>query len=336
MSRSTAVLTTFSPLFLLAIGAGCPDTPSGGEGEGDVVGEGEGGEGEGGEGEGEGGEGEGGEGEGEVVGTHTAVIDGVLHLSSELPIRVSDCGFNDACDDVDEDGLVDAWENAALDRLRPILRFDEAEPFFFDGSAPVLGVVGRVAPISLEPLDVRVWLMLGYSVDYGTCGGFTGHNGDSERVVLRLSADGDGVVVSGAFTTGHEGTTNDQSRTFTGSALADLVYGFDPATFEPRWVVFPSAAKHATYPDVASCEAVSDVICVDEDCGADNVGDPSLFDRLPAFVNAGEPTLPLVTSLSALGFAGDDAWLPQDFCGGRDRTVECSAPVRDKLIDDPL
>ena len=100
-------------------------------------------------------------------------------------------------------------------------------------------------------------------------------------------------------------------------------------------MVYPSADKHATYATIAICEGVSVVPCFDEDCAPDGVNDPSKFDRLPPFVNAGEETAPLVSDLTAIGFPGDDAWADQDFCGGLGGAT-CSAPVRDKLLNDPF
>ena len=72
------------------------------------------------------------------------------------------------------------------------------------------------------------------------------------------------------------------------------------------------------------CEGVSWIPCFDEDCAPDGVRDPSAYDRLPEFVNAGEEAaMPRVTDLDPLGFPGDDAWAMQDFCGGLGRT-SCS------------
>lgn len=75
--------------------------------------------------------------------------------------------------------------------------------------------------------------------------------------------------------------------------------------------------------------------CLDEDCGPDGVDDPTLFDILPPFVNAGEEAAPRVTELSALGFPGEQAWAAQDLCGGLGGTG-CSSPVREKLLVDPF
>ncbi|MCC6522669.1 MAG: hypothetical protein IT373_08425, partial [Polyangiaceae bacterium] len=238
------------------------------------------------------------------------------------------------CADVDGDGLTDAWEDAALDRLRPIQRLDEAEPLVSDPGA-VLADVGRVAP---SGAFVHVFVMLGYSRDYGSCG-LTAHNGDSERVALeleRLASDGPGDVrVRQAYTAAHEGTVSDHGRVFAGAERLLLVHDADPVVGEPRWVVYPSAAKHGTYATIDICENISFLPCIDEDCAPDGVPNPADFDRLPVVVNAGEEAAPRVTDLAVVGFPGDDAWAAQDFCGGLGGGT-CSAPVRDKLLVSPF
>ena len=271
---------------------------------------------------------------------------GALALTTNLPALFSDCQSapfeGTPCADLDQDGLTDAWEDIVLDRLRPLLRFDEDESLF-DDSAAVVHDVGRVALVSTAPLRARVFIMLGYSRDYGSCG-FTSHNGDSERVALDLTAPeavgpqpvgpGDVVTVA-AYTAAHEGAVTDQGRLFKGEDLAQLVHEDDPSTGEPRWVVFPSQDKHATYATITICEDVSPFPCIDEDCAPDGVPDPGAFDLLPGIVNAGEDTAPLVTDLTAIGFPGEDAWADQKFCGGLGGGP-CSSAVREKLLDDPF
>ena len=270
---------------------------------------------------------------------HTLLTgDGRLALQCNLPRDVTACealGGDPPCEDADADELVDAWEDVALQRLHPLRRFDEAESAIDDATA-VLADVGRVAPVAD---GVHLYVMLGYSRDYGSCGGFTGHEGDSERVAIDLEdyAEGGpgGVVMRAAYTAAHEGTVNDHGQVFAGGDLSQLVFGPDPESAEPRWIVFPSADKHATYATVDICENVSIIPCVDEDCAPDGVGDPSLFDALPPIVNAGEETAPRVDDLTDIGFPGDFAWARQDFCGGLGGS-NCSAPVRDKLLVDPF
>ncbi len=260
-----------------------------------------------------------------------------LALVCNLPRELAACQRvpGAPCEDVDLDGLTDAWEDLALALLHPLRRLDEDESLVDDADA-VLADVGRVAPAGDR---VRLFIMLGYSRDYGSCGGFTGHNGDSERVALDLRPDPErgpgGAVVVRAYTAAHEGTTSDHGRVFDEGALTELVFTVDPDTADPRWVVFPSADKHATYASVPICEGISVIPCFDEDCGPDGVPDPAVYERLPEIANAGEEAAPRLTDLSAIGFPGDDAWAEQDFCGGLGGTG-CSSPVREKLLVDPF
>lgn len=268
---------------------------------------------------------------------HTELVDGALALRCNLPRALAECRAvpGAPCEDVDGDGLTDAWEDVALERLRPLRRLDEAEPLL-DDPAVVLGDVGRVFAVGE---NVRVFVMLGYSSDYGSCGGISAHNGDSERVALDLvdwpDGGAGGVQVTAVYTAAHENTANDHSRLFPTADLGLLVHDLDPTHGEPRWVVFPSASKHGTYANIEICEGISAVPCLDEDCGADGVEDPAAYDRVPVVVNAGEPELPRVTALDEIGFVGDDAWAEQDFCGGLGGSG-CSAPVREKLTVDPF
>ncbi|MCX4248014.1 hypothetical protein [Paraliomyxa miuraensis] len=275
---------------------------------------------------------------------HALLTDtGRLALHSNLPPAVEDCQAlpftAPPCDDVDLDGLVDAWEDAVLEFLRPLRRFDEEESIV-DDPAAVMADVGRVAITNDGAGDgtYRLMVMLGYHYDYGSCG-LTSHNGDSERVALALaplpSEGAGGVVMEQAYTAAHEGTPTDHGRVFAGDELDQLVFTPDPGTGQPRWVVFPSADKHATYATIEICEGISVVPCLDEDCGPDGVADPSLYDVLPTAANAGEPDAPRLTDLAPVGFPGDDAWADQDFCGGLGGTG-CSSSVRSKLLTDPF
>jgi len=271
-----------------------------------------------------------------------------LRIETNLPPTVDACSATSpsgvSCDDADRDGLLDPWEDALLVALVPRLRFDEAEPHLDDPDA-VLHAVARVTPVTPlgdSSLRVHVYMMIGYSRDYGSCGGLSSHNGDSERVAFALrSTTGPGELEADAFyTAAHENTANDHSTVY--DALDPvLVFEDDGHPLHPdavRWTVFPSASKHATYASIDICENVArNVPCLDEDCGLDGgVADPSRYVVVPPVINAGEPEAPRVSALDGIGFPGDDAWLDQKFCGGRARDGGCSASVREKLTTDPF
>ena len=260
--------------------------------------------------------------------------DGLLALSSPTPIRISDCEPALSCRDEDGDGLTDAWEELALDRLRPLLRLHPRDGLLGDPRAVVAGVA-RVSPASLTPLAVNLYFMIGYSRDYGSsCFGITHHHGDSERVALRVLSRGPTeVVVDAAYTAAHEGAPGDRSRRFLAEELPRaLRYAEDPETREPRWVIYPSRDKHASYANPGLCERASRLPCLEEDCAG---AGGAAYELLPRFANAGEERAPALTELSALGFPGDDAWAERRFCGGV-REGHCASPVRYKLLRDPF
>lgn len=265
----------------------------------------------------------------------TELADGTIVLRTNVPARVSGCDAAPGapCEDRDADGLVDRWEGLVLERLRPLVQLDEAEPLLDDAEA-VTAMVGRVAPAETGE-GIRAFIMIGYSRDYGSCG-LSAHDGDSERVALSLELLGAADVrVASAYTAAHEGTLADHGRVFTGADLSMLEYVDDPVGGEPRWRVQSSERKHATYASVALCEGASMVPCFAEDCGPEGVDDPSRYELLMDVANAGEPDAPMLTDLGPIGFPGDDAWADRDFCGGRGGS-NCSSPVREKLLVDPF
>lgn len=258
------------------------------------------------------------------------IVTGGLRLETFAPIFADGC---DACVDVDEDGLNDTFEDRLLRALRPVLVLHPEDPALTDGS--VLHFVGRVSVQNEEPLALLVTIMIGWSEDYGSCG-FTAHHGDSERTAMRLVPVGeegitDGTVdVTGLYTAAHENTISDRGRVFEGSTLlADLTVVDDDGT--PRFALFPSRNKHATYGNFQLCDEAFALPCLAETCVPLVEG----VLTVPDVVNAGEESAPRITALDDIGFPGDDAWAEQDFCGGLGG-IGCSAPVREKLLDDPF
>lgn len=240
------------------------------------------------------------------------------------------------CADVDRDGLTDAWEDAVLGALVPSVELAAAEPGL-DEPGVGLAAVGRV--VGVDGDRTRVFIMLGYPRDHGRCG-WTAHRGDSERVALELvrpavpRGAGD-LILDGAYTAAHEGEILDRGRLVQGEELQQLAFPPDPGTGRPRWRVYASARKHATYGSVAWCEAALRLPCLEEDCGAPG-GGPGPLVVVPRVINAGEPDAPRVTELSAIGFPGEQAWVDQPFCGGLGRARRCASAVVDKLTVDPF
>jgi hypothetical protein len=252
---------------------------------------------------------------------------GVPVLVSALPIRASR-----ATDDRDRDGLSDAWEDAVLAAVRPILLLHTDDGAFHDPEA-VLALVGRVAPAGDH---VLVAITIAFARDYGRCGGDR-HAGDTERVAIELIADPrrpeHAVIANRWYTAAHEGTASDRGATGTFSELGPPPpeSGIDPATeVPPLWSVFVARDKHASYTSQHAC-AGNRAPCLDDVCADFATVVP--LDLAPW--NAGEPDAPRLDALDEVGFPGECAWCSRNFCGGRTATG-CASPMTDKLLVDPF
>ena len=266
------------------------------------------------------------------------LFEGALRLQTNQPILTLDCqqlawdGLN--CSDVDLDGLTDAWEDLAIQYLRPILLLDEAEPYLSD----MTGHFAQILRVTREMDSIDVYSVLAWSRDYGRCF-VSSHNGDSERVVIRLQFDAEtnAAWYSQAYTAAHEGELTDAGQIWSDVSL--LTYVTEPTTGYPRWVVYPSEAKHATFGSIDDCENVSFIPCLDEDCAPDNVSSMDLWQDGwyldGPFVNVGEKNQQRMNELSAVGYPGEYAWEDQDFCGSLARTT-CSSSIREKLSTIPF
>ncbi len=260
------------------------------------------------------------------------LVDGVLTLQTNVPARIPECNPNVACEDADGDGLVDAWESLVLERLRPRIELDEGEEILKDAKGKI-AMVGRVTPRPGSASSVMVYIILAYSRDYGSCG-FTSHNGDNERVALELSVKGSDATVRRVYTAAHEGAASDDGHVYADKELVTELR-FLEEKGEPRWVVFASRNKHATYANVDRCNAHSMIPCLAEKCAADGVSDVEAFRVLPPIVNAGEPHRHLADDLASLGFPGETAWTTSTFCGGLGGSG-CAGGNASKLTTDPF
>lgn len=276
--------------------------------------------------------------------TTTRLRDGKLVVTMRRPAFVSSCTKTERCDDADHDGLVDDWEDALLDRLRPRMALHPEEPLLEDPEGR-FGYVARVFRPENGPSDVvRVILVTGFSYDPGVLLfgkiPMSAHDGDSERVAVELKLTGNGreATLNRAYFAVHEHTINDQSRLYAADELdRELTLGRD-AGGEPRWVVFPSKGKHPEFANPAACAATSlhGTGLFREHCAASEAEGHAL---LPPVVNAGEPAHHRADDLAIVGFAGDDAWAEQKFCGGfreQPRLGACAESVASKLHDDPF
>jgi hypothetical protein len=106
----------------------------------------------------------------------------------------------------------------------------------------------------------------------------------------------------------------------------------DHLTREPRWVIYASAGKHASYASEAACRGHSALVCKGEDCPSRSRTDRELL--FPVF-NVGEGSGgPLATEAASL------AWSGGSYCGfrlsGIRERLPCAPPVAEKLRRDPF
>ena len=265
--------------------------------------------------------------------------DHILGLWSNQPISVDSCEILNVdgldCSDVDLDGLTDVWEEIAMTHLRPILLLDEQEPFVYDPTGYFAQII-RISPHEVTNEWIDLYSVLAWSEDYGRCG-ITDHHGDSERIVIRLQVDyvENTVYFWNVYTAGHEGTLTDTSRIWNQEEMIEFDFMIDENTSFPRWIVYPSEAKHATFATIDHCEQISFIPCLDEDCAPDNVISIDDWYLFGEAINVGEEQTPLVDDLSDFGFLDERAWANQDFCGGLGGS-NCSSSILEKLTSNPF
>ncbi len=146
--------------------------------------------------------------------------------------------------DADRDGLDDACEEAVVRGFEPELVFGVEE------TAPERIPFWAARPDGDQTL--RIFYAISYLADAGdpTLGGASGHDGDSEFIVLRVQYDGAGKwsLVEG-YLSGHYDTFCDSGGWFPAESFA---YG--GALFGPP-LVYVAEGKHANYIDLEACDA---------------------------------------------------------------------------------
>lgn len=273
----------------------------------------------------------------------TRAANGGFRIESSLSARCA------GCKDVDHDGLNDEWEDAVLAKLTPLVTFDEDEPMMKSDNKDAFAAIGRVFPSAGASDRVVVSVLILYAKDYGApnpiCFSAKNHSGDAERAALELQITGGGNAISrAAYTTGHEGTEDDQTT---------IVRDGEQKRLEDvggRWRVYSSQGKHATYMSKDHCEnaRLSTFLhrfCASEDCAPDKMSDEDKqrFTRLPKVLNVGELGAPRTDNddLGRIGFAGVRAWSDERFCGGitglnDEERAKCPDSLKSKLPKNPF
>jgi parallel beta-helix repeat protein len=256
-----------------------------------------------------------------------------------------------ASPDLDEDGLLDLWEDKAMELVRPEVQLDEEEDWI--GSSHHVVTFVRVVPISTATKEyILFFYILSWSRDYGrycqsdpTDTVCHSHNGDAECIILAWEVIDDYTVeLRYVYTSSHEGTETDHSGAWkacpgcnscnTGHVVGgdNQYFCADELQFENnRLRVYASEDKHAVYPKNWMCEHA---ILVDlpwpspdigEDCGGGpllgvdyplssyNIGEP--WDGGWLIDDLDDPSTPNYETLHAR-FPGERIWSGDRFCGG--------------------
>ncbi len=269
--------------------------------------------------------------------------DDRLSISSSIPHTVSDCVNlslgKTVCEDLDEDGLVDEWETIVSHRLNPVIRYHPDDPLFTDKHGRVQAF-SRVTPAPGQPDRIHVFILHTYSFDYGRCS-LERHHGDLERVVIELSVletkPASITRVEAVYLAAHEHTSFDVSATYHGDDLAALEYSTDPITKQPRWVIYASAGKHASYISRAKCTGRSTLFCARESCASA----ADAYELLIPVVHVGEPSATdfvwWSTGSPNWWSSFDSIWGGGEFCGGvTENGYGCIVSIRKKLTMNPF
>jgi len=228
-------------------------------------------------------------------------------LTSSIPIFVEEDEVDDIEIDSDGDGIVQEWEDKAMEYVNPNFELDEDEDWLTHPEHHVVNFV-RIFPYPSK--NNRQYLLFTYCVtwsrDYGRAG-FAGHNGDVERVIMAwkiTDPEEKNLQLKKVFTSAHGGD-NDHSAVWDARDRSCFTCGIDnwpvdeemcgKLVFEENILKLQvSEDKHAIYPTVSCCEGVTLTYAVAgfvmEDCGG---GVTKQFECY----NAGEPGNHLIDDL---------------------------------------
>jgi hypothetical protein len=273
--------------------------------------------------------------------------------------------------DLDGDGILQEWEDKAMEYINPKFDLDEGEEWFNHPEHHVVNFV-RVFPYAKAGHQYILFMYcVTWSKDYGrTDAGFYEHNGDVERVIMAwevITTGGKNLQLRYVFTSAHGGK-NDHSAVwdawnrdcFTRGIVAwpvdEEMCG--QLAFEENILKLQiSEDKHAIYPTASCCEDVTlayvGVAFVMEDCGGGrenpwrfgcyNAGEPEPnhylindLDNPSSWKGLSEEKRTSLTNL----FPQEQVWSGRkqhtnSFCGGLAYDEDSPGPIGDKLRNLP-
>lgn len=222
--------------------------------------------------------------------------------------------------DADHDGLLDSWENFALEILRPYLAFNPNEEYLRDSKAGLL-IFSRISPYQDSKGTTARYIVfrsvVTFSKDYGDGLGLGSHNGDTQEYISYWKIEGLNKIYLIKL----------QMVRHTGSLIPSApMTEFDPETQYKRSngtpYLFVENGKHGLWPNNNMCNEQSKYEC-EWDYNTSHVKRPDAF-------NVGEPENPFMDKLNTSDisitgphkkayniFNGESIWLITNFMGGR-------------------
>ena len=195
--------------------------------------------------------------------------DGGRTMESDLSMWAD--GRGDAVGDPDKDGLLQIWENAAIEQVNPIFELDEGEDLLVNPKHKCVNFV-RVAPwpdgADYQTAEyVIFYFAVSYTKDYGRLVDVAltqGHNGDMERVTMVWQCiDPNTLKLAYVYTAAHSanfhGGVWDANRQTTnigivtdvlGKPFAEDVMTANLEFKDNRLKLYTSEDKHANYPSL--------------------------------------------------------------------------------------
>jgi len=262
--------------------------------------------------------------------TTVRLAGGSLELETNLPAFAMGCDpsalMDLSCDDLDEDGLVDAWEEALLEHFRPALRFHPEEPLLSGPSAPIIQL-GRVSVRTTSPLEVNLNIVTLFPNSESICF-VPSRSGDLELSMLKVTqVDNDVYRVTG---TRLPPTRLISSARYTDRTTEVLSSGGGAG---PRWLLYSLRKQHTLFESESSCVNSTRFVC-EGHCSSDRSTQLGVHDRLPPITHVGERSRPLINELDTLGYPEERAWDEGVFCGGMDvgRFGRCSEQSIQELL----
>jgi len=274
------------------------------------------------------------------------VTDGGRTLTTNVPFLLAQPGGDF---DPDEDGVLQEFEDLAMNQLNPLVELDENEGWRYDRDVDNSVNFVKVTPYPdvWTPRYLLVMYATAWARDYGraTIPGFDWwnetiaikHNGDIEKVVLAFEVKSPTrAELAYVYTSAHADPTLHSgvwSASGTSCNKGQVKFGFDQTIcsaleFEDNRVkVQASQDKHAYYPTADACEDVLLVMRLGTGVGEDCAGGGT--ETFPAY-NVGEKGHYLMDDIGWL-FPGEaitgSSWKPgEGFCGGDTSTYFSAMP----------